>query len=209
MFIRIHPENPQERLIKQIVGILNNDGVIITPTDTVYAIACSAYRHKAIEKVARIKGVKLEKAHFSFLCPDLSVLSEYTKPINNELFRLMKRTLPGPYTYILKAGNKVPKILESNKKTIGIRVPDNTILQSILTELGEPLMTTSLHTDDDDYFEYVIDAELIYEKYENSVDVVIDGGTGGIVPSTVIDASSDELILVREGLGSIEDFDFE
>lgn len=206
MFIRIHPDDPQERLIKQIVSILNNDGVIITPTDTVYAICCSAYRHKAIEKVAKIKGIKLEKANFSFICPDLSVLSEYSKPISNEIFRLMKRTLPGPYTYILKAGNKVPKILESNKKTIGIRIPDNKILQTILKELGEPLMTTSLHTDDDDYFEYVIDAELIYEKYENTVDAVIDGGPGGIIPSTVIDASRDELEIIREGLGSIEEF---
>lgn len=206
MFIRIHPDDPQERLIKQITSILNNDGVIITPTDTVYAICCSAYRHKAIEKVARIKGVKLDKANFSFICPDLSVLSEYTRQINNEVFRLMKSTLPGPYTYILKAGSKVPKILESNKKTIGIRIPDNKIIQHILKELGEPLMTTSLHTDDDDYFEYVIDAELIYEKYENIVDAVIDGGPGGIIPSTVIDASGDQVEIVREGLGGIDDF---
>jgi tRNA threonylcarbamoyl adenosine modification protein (Sua5/YciO/YrdC/YwlC family) len=204
MLIQIHPDNPQERYIKQVVDILNSGGIAIFPTDTVYAMGCSLSQPKSVDRIARIKGIKVEKANFSILTNDLSHLSEYTKPLNNHLFRLMKKVLPGPYTFILPANNNVPKIFESRKKTIGIRVPDNGVIQAIIAELGCPLVSTSLHSDDDDYLEYVVNAELIYEKYENLVDLVIDGGIGGVEPSTVLDCSGDEIEIIREGKGSLD-----
>ncbi len=204
MLIQIHPDNPQERYIRQVVDILKSGGIAIFPTDTVYAMGCSLSQPKSVDRIARIKGIKVEKANFSILTNDLSHLSEYTKPLNNHLFRLMKKVLPGPYTFILPANNNVPKIFESRKKTIGIRVPDNGVIQAIITELGCPLVSTSLHSDDDDYLEYVVNAELIYEKYENLVDLVIDGGIGGVEPSTVLDCSGDEIEIIREGKGSLD-----
>ena len=204
MLLEIHPVNPQEKHINQVVSSLSQGGIVIFPTDTVYAIGCSLYQHKAVERIARIKGIRTDKAQFSILTDGLSNLSEFTKPINNQIFRLMKKVLPGPYTFILPASNKVPGIFESKKKTIGFRVPDNLILQMIISKLGHPLVSTSLHSDDDDYLEYVVNAELIYEKYENLVDIVINGGIGGIEPSTVLDCTSDDIEIIREGKGPID-----
>ncbi|HPS83608.1 MAG TPA: L-threonylcarbamoyladenylate synthase [Bacteroidales bacterium] len=204
MLLEIHPVNPQEKYISQIVESLNQGGVVIFPTDTVYAIGCSLYQHKAVERIARIKGIRTDKAKFSILTDGMSNLSEFTKPINNRIFRLMKKVLPGPYTFILPASSKVPGIFESKKKTIGFRVPDNLILQMIISKLGHPLVSTSLHSDDDNYLEYVVNAELIYEKYENLVDFVIDGGPGGIEPSTVLDCTSDDVEIIREGKGPVD-----
>lgn len=200
MLIRIHPENPSLRYIKTVVECLNDGGVIIFPTDTIYALGCDIYKSKAIERVARIKGIKKEKANFSFLTHDLSQLSDYTKPINNEVYKLMKSTLPGPFTYILNANNNVPKIFQSKKKTVGIRIPENNIPAEIIRELGNPIMSTSIH-DDDEIIEYTTDPELIYEKYNSMVDIVIDGGYGDNEPSTIIDCTGTEILIVREGKG--------
>lgn len=200
MLIRIHPENPSLRYIKTVVECLNDGGVIIFPTDTIYALGCDIYKSKAIERVARIKGIKKEKANFSFLTHDLSQLSDYTKPLNNEVYKLMKSTLPGPFTFILNANNNVPKIFQSKKKTVGIRIPENNIPAEIIRELGNPIMSTSIH-DDDEIIEYTTDPELIYEKYNSMVDIVIDGGYGDNEPSTIIDCTGTEILIVREGKG--------
>ncbi len=202
MLIKIHPDNPSQRQILKVVEVLRKGGVIIYPTDTVYGIGCDITQPKAIEKVARIKGISKEKANFSFLCNDLSQLSHYTLPINNDLFKVMKSCFPGPFTFILPANNKVPKIMQSKKKTIGIRVPDHNIAREIVHELGNPILTTSLH-DDDIILDYPTDPELIYEKYQNTVDLVIDGGFGGNVPSTIINAIGNEYEVTRQGKGEI------
>ncbi len=202
MLIRIHPDNPAERQLKTVVECLNDGGVIIFPTDTIYAMGCDIFKPRAIDRVARIKGVKPEKANFSFLCHDLSHLSDYSKPINNDVFKLMKRTLPGPFTYILEASNNVPKILHRKKKTVGIRVPDNNIITEIIRQLGNPVMSTSIR-DEDEIIEYTTDPELIHEKFENLVDIVIDGGFGDNEPSTIIDCTGDEILIVREGKGKL------
>ena len=181
---------------------LKRGGTVIFPTDTIYALGCDIYQTRALDRVAQIKGTKREKANFSFLCHDLSQLSDFTKPINNEVFKLMKRTLPGPFTYILNANNNVPKLFQSKKKTLGIRVPDNNIMSEIIRELGNPITTTSIH-DEDDIIEYSTDPELIHEKFENLVDIVIDGGYGDNEPSTIIDCTGDEIIVVREGKGEL------
>lgn len=204
MLLEIHPVNPQEKYINQIVDSLRQGGIVIFPTDTVYAMGCSLYQHKAVERIARIKGIKPDKAKFSILTDGLSNLSEFTKPIGNNVFRLMKKVLPGPYTFILPASNKVPGIFETKKKTIGFRVPDNKILQTIISTLGHPLVSTSLHSEDDDYLEYVVNAGLIYDKYENLVDFVIDGGNGGIEPSTVLDCTGEDIEIIREGKGPVD-----
>ncbi|MCD4791484.1 MAG: threonylcarbamoyl-AMP synthase [Bacteroidales bacterium] len=200
MLIRIHPKDPSLRQIKIVVECLNDGGVIIFPTDTIYALGCDIYKSKAIERVARIKGIKKEKANFSFLTHDLSQLSDYTKPINNEVYKLMKSTLPGPFTFILNANNNVPKIFQSKKKTVGIRIPDNNIPAEIIRELGNPIMSTSIH-DEDEIIEYTTDPELIYEKFNSMVDIVIDGGYGDNEPSTIIDCTGTEILIVREGKG--------
>lgn len=203
MLLRIHPENPSQRQINHIVECLKDGGVVISPTDTVYGLTCDIFKPKAIERIARIKGIKPEKANFSFLCADLSELSDYTKPINNDLFKLMRRLLPGPYTFILNANNTVPKYIQNKKKTVGIRIPDNSIPIEIVKLLGHPIMSSSIH-DEDDLIEYTTDPELIYEKYKNLVDIVIDGGYGGNLASTVLDCTSGEIEVVREGLGSLD-----
>ena len=200
MLLKIHPDNPSLRHIRMVVECLNNGGIIIYPTDTVYGLGCDIYKSKAIDKIARIKGIKKEKANFSFICHDLSQLSEFTKPISNDVFRLMKNNLPGPYTFILKATNKVPKLFQSKKKTVGIRIPDNNIINKIVKELGNPVMSTSIH-DEDEIIEYTTDPELIHEKYINLVDIVIDGGYGDNEPSTILDCTSDEITIIREGKG--------
>jgi len=198
LFIRIHPDNPAERQIRQVVDILQEGGVIIYPTDTVYAIGCDITKPKAIERVAQLKGIKPEKANFSFICYDLSHLSDYTRPIDNQIFKMMKRNLPGPFTFILEANNNVPKILKANRKTIGIRIPDNNIIREIVNVLGNPILTTSLKTNDE-IIEYNTDPELIYEEYDNLVDAVIDGGYGGLIASTVISCTGSEPEIIRMG----------
>ncbi len=200
MLLKIHPENPSARYIKMVVECLNDGGVIIYPTDTVYGLACDIFKPKAVDRIAQIKGIKKEKANFTFVFTDLSQLSDFTKPFSNEVFRLMRNSLPGPYTFILNANNNVPKIFQSRKKTVGIRIPENNIALEIVKELGNPIMTTSIH-DDDDIIEYTTDAGLIFEKYNNIVDIVVDGGPGDNVPSTIIDCTGLEPLIIREGKG--------
>jgi tRNA threonylcarbamoyl adenosine modification protein (Sua5/YciO/YrdC/YwlC family) len=202
MLLKIHPENPSARQIQKVVEVLANGGVVIIPTDTIYGLACDIYNPKAIEKVSQIKGVKKNKANFSFIFYDLSQLSEYTKPLNNDIFKYIRQSLPGPYTFILKATNKIPRIFHSNKKTVGIRIPDNNISSEIVRELGHPVMTTSIR-DEDDLVEYTTDPELIYEKYNKIVDIVIDAGPGDNEASTVIDCTGDEMLVIREGKGEV------
>ena len=204
MFLRINHNNPNLKDIQLIAECLKNDGVIIYPTDTVYSIGCDITKPKAIEKLCRIKNIKPEKANFSFVCSDLSQLSNYSRPIPNAIFRIMKKALPGPYTFILEANNNVPKLLKQNKKTVGIRVPNNAICKAVIEELGNPIITTSLHNPNDDIMDYFADPTVIYNEYEHKVDIVIDGGFGNLYASTVIDYSTDEIVVLREGLGSLE-----
>ncbi len=198
LYVRMHSDNPSERHVKQIVDILKDGGVIIYPTDTVYGIGCDITKPRAIERVAHLKGIKPEKSNFSFIVYDMSHLSDYVKPLDNNIFKMMKRNLPGPFTFILEANNNVPKLLKSNRKTVGIRIPDNNIIREIVRVLGNPILTTSLK-DTDEVIEYTTDPELIYEDYENLVDAVIDGGYGGNIASTVIDCTGDEPEIVRMG----------
>jgi tRNA threonylcarbamoyl adenosine modification protein (Sua5/YciO/YrdC/YwlC family) len=203
MLIKIYDKNPSEKNIRLAAKVLEDGGLIIFPTDTIYAIGCNIYSPKALERMARIKGVNPKNANFSFLFYDLSHLSEYTRPISNDVYKLMKRLLPGPYTFILEANSNVPKILGVKKKTVGIRIPDNVVLLEILKELGYPIMSTSVH-DDDEVIEYTTDPELIHERYKDLVDLVIDGGHGDNTPSTIYDCTGDEIVVVREGKGEIE-----
>jgi len=203
MLIRLYSENPNPKQIESIASVLREGGVIIYPTDTVYGIGCDIHNQKAVERIARIKGIKAEKADFSFICRDLSHLSEYARQVPNSVFKLMKRNLPGPFTFILNASHKVPKILETKKKTVGIRIPDNDIVAAIVEQLGNPLLTTSVHFDNE-MIEYATDPELIHEKYAELVDIVIDGGYGGIDFSTVVDCTGDEPEIIRQGLGILE-----
>lgn len=205
MLIKIYPENPNERAIEQVVDVLKKGGIIIYPTDTVYGLGCDITNPKAIEKICRIRGIKPEKANFSFICHDLSHIADYIKPIDNTTFRVLKKALPGPFTFIFNANNNVPKLLSSNKKTVGIRVPDNNIARCIVKELGNPILSTSIK-DDDELIEYSTDPELIHEKYENLVDLVIDGGYGDNEASTVIDCTTGDFEIIREGKGDIEEY---
>lgn len=204
MLVRLYEENPKLSYILRIVEILRNDGVIVFPTDTIYGIGCDITKPKAVERVARIKNIKPEKANFSFLFYDLSHISDYCKPIPNSIFKLMKKNLPGPFTFILNANSNIPKIFRSSKKSIGIRVPDNSIIREIIRELGNPILSTSVR-DDDQIIEYTTDPELIHEKFGEQVDLVIDGGFGGNKPSTVLDCTSGEPVLIREGKGILID----
>ena len=203
MLVKIYDKEPSEKHIRQAARMLSDGGVVIFPTDTIYAIGCSIYSQKAHERIARIKGLNPKNANFSFLFYDLSHLSEYTRPISNEVYKMMRRNLPGPYTFILNANSNVPKILGIRKKTVGIRIPDNPVLLEILKELGKPIMSTSVH-DDDEVLEYTTDPELIHERYKDMVDLVIDGGHGDNTPSTIIDCTGEEILMVREGKGEIE-----
>jgi tRNA threonylcarbamoyl adenosine modification protein (Sua5/YciO/YrdC/YwlC family) len=200
--IKLYQENPEQSKINKIVSVLRDGGVIIYPTDTVYGIGCDIFNSKAVEKVCRIKGIKPEKNNFAIICYDLSHISEYAKHISTPVFKLMKKALPGPFTFILESNNNVPKLLNAKKKTIGIRIPDNNIPRSIVNQLGNPIITTSIR-DEDEVIEYSTDPELIYEKFMNLVDVVIDGGYGGNIASTVVDCTQDQIEIVREGLGDI------
>lgn len=204
MLLRLNDKNINSDTIAQIVGVLKDGGIIIYPTDTVYALGCDITQAKAIERICRLKGIKPEKSNFSFVCSDLSHLSEYTTAIPNHIFRIMKKALPGPYTFILEANAHVPKLLKQNKKTVGIRVPDNLICREIVEALGNPIISTSLHDTSDDILEYFSDPEVIHQQYEKDVDLVVDGGFGNIYPSTVFDCSNNEVEVVREGLGSLD-----
>jgi tRNA threonylcarbamoyl adenosine modification protein (Sua5/YciO/YrdC/YwlC family) len=199
MLIRVNPQNPENRHIKRIVETLKNGGVIIYPTDTLYGLGCDIYQYKAIERVARIKKINPHKAHFSIICYDLSHLSDFCKQISNPVFRLLKEYLPGPYTFILPASKLTPKILQSNKDTIGLRIPDNMIARTIVKELGHPLLSTSLPGEMVE--DYTV-PEIMHENFRNEVDLVIDGGVGGTEPSTVIDCTGAEPILIRQGAGT-------
>jgi tRNA threonylcarbamoyl adenosine modification protein (Sua5/YciO/YrdC/YwlC family) len=200
--LKIYEDNPNEVAIKKVVEVLKNGGLIIYPTDTVYGLGCDITNARALEKVAKIKGIKLEKANLSFICFDLSHISDYVKQIDTATFKLLKRALPGPYTFILPGNNNLPKVFK-NKKTVGIRVPDNNIIRAIVKELGNPIISTSIH-DEDEVLEYSTDPELIFEKWENQIELVIDGGYGDNVPSTIIDLSGNEPEVIREGKGDLD-----
>jgi tRNA threonylcarbamoyl adenosine modification protein (Sua5/YciO/YrdC/YwlC family) len=204
MLIRIHPDTPAQRQIIRVVEIIRAGGIIIYPTDTIYGLGCDIFNMKAIERIARIKGVNAEKSRFSLICHDLSHISDYTRPINNTTFKLMRNYLPGPYTFILEANNNVPKIFKSKKKTVGIRIPKNNIPLEIVKELGHPILTTSIH-DLDLVIEYPTDPELIHENFKNLVDLVIDGGFGHNIPSTIVDCTGSEPVIVRQGLGTFNE----
>jgi len=202
MLLEIHPDNPDARKIAQVVNVLRKGGIVIYPTDTVYSMACDLNNRKAVEKMAQLKGLKVEKINFSLICYDLSHISDFTVQFSNSIYKLLNRALPGPYTFILNANTSVPKLFKSNKKTIGIRVPDNKIARAIVKELGNPLLSTSVHGEDE-ILEYITDPELIYEKYQHTVDMVIDGGFGHNYASTIIDCTENEPIVLREGIGSL------
>ena len=201
MFIKIYPENPNPKAIDKVISVLRDGGLVIYPTDTVYAIGCDALNVRAVEKICQIKGVNPQKSGLSIIWYDLSNLSAYAK-VSNSAFKLMKKNLPGPFTFILPTSSELPKIYK-NRREVGIRVPDNNIIRQLVKELGNPILTMSIH-DEDEYIEYSTDPELIAEKYEDVVDVVIDGGMGGTEASTVIDCTSDEFVIVRQGKGELD-----
>lgn len=202
MFVELNPINPDDRVIHDIVKVLNKGGVIIYPTDTVYALGCSLHHKRAIENLAKLKGLKLKKANFALICFDLSSLSEYTRYIDRPTYKILNKNLPGPFTFILPASTKIPKLFDSNKKTVGIRIPDSNIVRAIVKELGHPLVTTSIH-DDDEIIEYTTDPFAIQEKWESQVDMVIDGGYGKNEPSTVVDCSEGDIEVIRQGIGEL------
>ena len=204
MILRIHPDTPGERHLKIITECLRDGGVIIYPSDTVYGMGCDITQIKAVDRVARIKGIKREKANFSFICSDLSHLSDFTRPIPNPVYKLMRKYLPGPFTFILNANNNVPHFFQSKKKSVGIRIPDHNVPQHIVGMLGHPIMTTSIHADDE-ILDYITDPELIYEKFSKLVDIVIDSGPGGIMPSTIVDCTGEQLVITRQGKGIMEE----
>ncbi len=202
MLLHIHPDNPQPRLLKQIAECLLDGGIVIYPTDTIYGIGCDISQPKAVERICRIKNVDPQKAQLSFICKDLSHLSDYTKSIDTPLYRMLKEHLPGPFTFILPASKQVPKILQSKKSTIGLRVPDNKICLALGDALGHPILSASLPGDS---VEEYTDPEVIFEKFKHVVDFVIDGGIGGIVPSTIVDCTTDDWVVLRQGLGVFEE----
>jgi tRNA threonylcarbamoyl adenosine modification protein (Sua5/YciO/YrdC/YwlC family) len=203
MLLKIHPETPGIRQVQKAVEILQDGGVLVFPTDTVYGLGCNIFNNKAVERVARIKGIHIEKANFSFICHSMSQLTDYAKHVNNPTFKLMKQCLPGPFTFILEASSNVPRIFRSRKKTIGIRIPDNNIIIEIVKELGNAVLTTSIH-DEDQILDYTTDPDLIYDHYKNLVDAVIDGGHGNNVPSTVIDCTGPIPFVARQGIGIVD-----
>jgi tRNA threonylcarbamoyl adenosine modification protein (Sua5/YciO/YrdC/YwlC family) len=200
MIIPIHPDNPGTRQVSQVVDILRKGGVIVYPTDTVYGLGCDIYNSKAVERIARIKGIKPEKANFSIVCNDLSHITDFTRHLSNHVFKVMKKYLPGPFTFILPANNSLPKMFKNKKKTIGIRIPKHTIPLAIIKELGNPIITTSIH-DADKLIDYTTDPEIIHENLGNLVDAVIDAGYGNNIPSTILDCTTDDIQIIRQGLG--------
>lgn len=210
MLLTIHPDNPQERLVAQVVDCLKKGGIVIYPTDTVYGLGCDIHNKKAIERICRIKGVKPEKAMFSCICEDFKTMGNYTLHVHTPIFKLMKRVLPGPYTFILEASDQIPRHFQSKRRTVGIRVIDNKIVTEIVRLLGNPILSTSL-PEDEELHSYITDPYLIHERYENQVDMVIDGGEGGLETSTILDCSRGEkdIVIVREGAGGIKDLGVE
>ena len=204
MLLKIYPENPNPKDIRQVVEVLRNGGIIIYPTDTVYGLGCDITNAKAVEKIAQLRNVKVEKSNFSFICSDLSHLSGFSKPVSNQVFKLLKRNLPGPFTFIINANSNVPKYFNGKKKTVGVRIPDNSIIIEIVRELGNPIMSTSIH-DDDEIIEYSTDPELIHEKYNDIADLVIDGGFGDNIPSTIVDCTDEVPVVIRQGKGIFKD----
>jgi tRNA threonylcarbamoyl adenosine modification protein (Sua5/YciO/YrdC/YwlC family) len=203
MLIKLYNENPNQREVEKVVNLLREGGVIIYPTDTVYGLGCDITKQRAVERIAWIKGVKPEKSNFSFIVDDLSHLADFTRPISNSVYKLMRRNLPGPFTFILEANSNVPKLLKRKKKNVGIRIPDNNIIREIVRQLGNPILTTSIHSDDE-VREYETDPELIHEEMGHLVDMVIDGGYGNNVPSTVVDCTESEIVIIRQGIGELE-----
>jgi tRNA threonylcarbamoyl adenosine modification protein (Sua5/YciO/YrdC/YwlC family) len=204
MLLNIHPDNPDQRKMLMAVNVLQRGGLIIYPTDSVYAVGCLLNQSKSIEKLERFKKIKSGKANFSIICHDLSNISDYARNVENNVFKIMKKSLPGPYTFILNASSKIPSYFNANKKTVGIRVPDNNIARGLVDLCGVPLVSTSVHDNEDELMEYLTDAELIHEKYEEQVDLVINGGHGSLEPSTIIDCTSGVPELVRQGIGEVE-----
>lgn len=202
--IRLYDENPNPKQINQVVEVLKKGGIIIYPTDTVYGLGCDITNNAAMERVARLKNINLEKANLSFICYDLSNLSDYTRQIDTPTYKILKKALPGPYTFILEGNNRLPKVFK-RKKTVGIRIPDNNIIREIIRQLGNPIVSTSIY-DEDELLEYTTDPELIYEKWKDLVDLIIDGGFGGNIPSTIVDLTKDEIEIVRTGKGSLDIF---
>ncbi len=202
-FVKIHPQNPEMRKINRVVDVLREGGIIIYPTDTIYGIGCDLMNRKAIERLCKIMDIKPNKLDLSFICHDLSQISGFVKRIDTPVFKVLKKSLPGPFTFILESSSRVPKILDVNKHTVGIRIPDHSIPRIIVAELGNPLITSSIK-DDDLIVEYTTDPEEIYEDFKNQVDVVIDGGVGGNIPSTVINCTEREMVMIRKGLGEID-----
>ena len=205
MFIEIHRENPNPRGISKIVECLKDGGVVIYPTDTIYGIGCDIFQPKAVERIAKIKSIDLKKQNFSFICSDLSHLSDYALPIDRSLYKIMRKVLPGPYTFILNANSNIPKLFKIKKKTVGIRVPNHNIPLQLVDQIGNPLLTTSL-IENTDNIESNIEPSIIYENYKNKVDIVIDGGLGKLTPSTVLDCTQSEIEIIREGLGDLNVF---
>lgn len=204
MFLKLYPTNPNPRYVKMILECLQDGGTIIFPTDTIYGLGGDIRSPKAFERICQIKGVKKEKANFSFIFHDLSMLSEFTRPITNEVYKMMKRNLPGPFTFILNANNNIPRIFQSKKKTIGIRIPDQPIITNLVRELGNPIMTTSVVDEEDEMGGYLTDPEEINERYKDLVDIIIDGGAGEHEASTVVDCTEDEIFIVRQGKGELD-----
>lgn len=202
--IKINPDKPQESEIEKVIHVLKNEGIIIYPTDTVYAVGCDIYNNKGIERIAQLKKLDAQKALFTFICTDISDISNYVLPIPNNIFKTIKKLTPGPYTFILNANNKVPKLLKQNRKTIGIRIADNAITREIIKRLGNPLLSSSLIDETNDITEYYTDPQDIYKQYKNKVDLIIDGGFGNVVPSTILDCTKEEITLIREGAGKWE-----
>lgn len=204
IYLKIHPENPEERKIKQVVECLRDGGVVIYPTDTIYGIGCDLHHKRALERVCQIKGIKPKKANFSFICHDLSHISEYAK-VDTPTFKIMKKALPGPFTFVLNATNKVPELLDNNKKTVGIRIPAHRIPLQIVADLGNPIITTSVH-DDDEVIEYITSPDLIFDMFKHKVDIVIDGGYGNLIPSTIVNCTEGNPEVIRQGAGDFSPY---
>jgi tRNA threonylcarbamoyl adenosine modification protein (Sua5/YciO/YrdC/YwlC family) len=204
-FLKIHPINPEQRKINRVVDVLRGGGIVIYPTDTIYGIGCDLMHRKAVERLCKILEIKPQKLDLSFICSDLSHISEYIRQIDTHVFKILKKALPGPFTFILESSSKVPKILDVNKKTVGIRIPDHHVPQKIVETLGNPLITSSIK-DDDSIKEYTTDPEEIYEDFKHTVDIIIDSGAGGNIPSTVVDCTGSEIQIIRQGLGNIEQY---
>lgn len=202
MLLKINPENPEQRKIQQVVDVLNDGGIIIYPTDTVYGLGCDIFQPKAVERICRLRGLDPAKAMLSFICSDISEVSNFTLPINNPVFKVMRKNLPGPFTFVLNSNNQVPKLFKNKKRTIGIRIPDNSVSQAIVNTLGRPLLTISLKSEDQ-IAEYYTDPEDFKDEFLKLVDIVIDSGPGRNVPSTVVDCTGEEPLLIREGAGEL------